>query len=173
MKAVIIYEDTEFATRACAALRRVACREDVNVQWIVECWPTSALQETAFADMSLMETRDAHLILLPARYTRIFPPSLLDWLNRWAGRRQNNEAALAFIDDRNAFRFPYPLCPELSVLIQEHGLNLIVGRNPAPEYPKKVLIDFSPVQEVSLPVGRSNFPDLTTHHSYRGRGINE
>jgi hypothetical protein len=173
MKAIIIYEDKEFAARACATLHRVACHEGIDVQWTVECWPTTALNETEFAEMSLLGTRDAHLIILPASYTRLFPQWLRDWLNRWAGQRQNHEAALAFIDDRNTAGFPHPVCPELSVLIRKHGLNLILGRNPAPADAKKLWIDFSPAQEVSLPVGGANFPDLITHGSYRGMGINE
>jgi hypothetical protein len=171
MKVVIVYENMEFAIEACAALHRVGHRE--SVEWIVECWPTSALKSAAFAKMSLIETRDAELIILPAGYSECFPQWLRDWLNRWARVRQNTEVALAFVDDHQLAGLPQPVCSELSVLAREHGLNLIVSRNSFPKNPKKIFIDFLPVREVSVPTGRSNFPDLTTRYSYRGMGINE
>jgi hypothetical protein len=173
MKAVIVYEEIEFATKACAALQRVASREDVNVQWIVECWPASALRESAFAEASLRKTLDAQLIVLPAGYAQSLSAWLLDWLKRWAGNRQNSEVALAFIDDRIAVGLPNQICAELSILVREQGLNLIAGRSPASDDPPEAFIDFLPAQEVAPAVGRTNFPDLTTHHSYRGMGINE
>lgn len=126
LKAVVICHDTAFAAKADVMLRRAACREEMNVQWIVNCWPVKVLNKAGAAGTALVETLDAHLIVLPASLARSLPSWLLDWLRRWAAQRQIQEAALGIVSDGNAAHFGRSLCSDLSTFIQEQGLNLII-----------------------------------------------
>jgi len=173
MKAVIICDDIAFAAKADATLRRTGRPDDIQIQWIVKYWPTSALHGDALAEKALVEALDAHLIVLAARDAEFVPSWLFDWLNRWAKQRQIQDAALGFLGDSNATGPTQSLCPALSILIRDHGLNIIMDRAVASRESTKIPFRFSDEGEISLPVVRESFVNPIRRHSYRGMGINE
>jgi hypothetical protein len=173
MKAVIICDDIAFAAKADATLRRTGGRDDIQIQWVVKYWPASALHGTALAEKALVEALDAHLIVLPAQDAEFVPSWLVDWLNRWAEQRQIQDAALGFLSDSNATARTQSVCPELSILIQGHGLNIIMDRAAASPESTKISLRFSDEGEISLPVVRESSVNPISHYSYRGIGINE
>ena len=173
MKAVIICDDIAFAAKADATLRRAGCLDDIQIQWVVKYWPASSLRGTVLAEKALVETLDAHLIVLPARDAEFVPSWFFNWLNRWAEQRQIQDAALGFLGDNNATAPTQSVCPELSILIREHGLNIIMDRAVASRESTKIPLRFSDEGEISLPVVRESFVNPISHYSYRGIGINE
>src|SRR5262245_3029930 len=84
MKAVIISDDPSIFPKANAALLRVGRRSEVNAQWIIKCWPTTALSQASVAEEALFEAADTHLVIIPARHACSLPFGLRDWLEQWA-----------------------------------------------------------------------------------------
>jgi hypothetical protein len=173
MKAVIICDDIAFAAKADATLRRTGHREDIHIQWVLKYWLANALRGTSLAEKALVEALDAHLIVLPSRDAEFVPSWLLDWLNRWAERRQIQDAAFGFLPDSNAAAPTQSVCPELSILIRKHGLNIIMDRAVASRESTTLPFRFSDEGEISLPIRRESFANPIRHYSYRGMGINE
>ena len=173
MKAVVIGDELAFAEKVHAILLRVGRREDVRIHWAVKFWPLKALNEIALREEVLVETLEAHLIVLPARLAQSSTHWLVGWLRRWARHRQVPDAALGLISDRTSDSLSHPLSQELSRLIFEHGLNLITDPDLARGSQKRLPVDFSPEQEMSLPVVPVNFTEPRMYNSYRAMGINE
>jgi hypothetical protein len=51
----------------------------------------------------------------------------MDWLEKWAARRQIREAALAVFGEPNANIFSATATPELSRFAERHELNFVLG----------------------------------------------
>ena len=94
LKAAIIYDDFDFAARTAALLERAAVRSAEAMQWDVKPWRLDLLKPSSLADAALAETADADLIVVTLSKTHLLPDTLLDWLERWAARRQIRDAAL-------------------------------------------------------------------------------
>jgi len=94
LKAAIIYDDFDFAARTVALLERAAARSDEVIQWDVKPWRLDFLKPSLLAEAALVETADVDLIVVTLSKTHLLPDTLLDWLERWAGRRQNPDAAV-------------------------------------------------------------------------------
>ena len=95
MNAVIIYDEFDYATKAKATLERAAHRTDETTHWGVRLWRVDVLKLPPAAEAALAEAVEAHLIMLAVRQVQSLLPWLMDWLERWATRRQIQEAALA------------------------------------------------------------------------------
>ena len=68
MKATIFCDDSAFAANARALLRRVGNRPGVNVRWRIRTWPVSALHRASVSERALLESLDAHLVVLPGKH---------------------------------------------------------------------------------------------------------
>ena len=160
MKAVVI-SDVEFAAKACATLRRVERESAINVCWRVKCWQADAMKEAAFAEKALDETLDAHLLVLQACHARSLPLWLEDWIERWAALRKIEDAALGVINDASATVRINGVSPELSSLIGQHGLKLIMDECASAKNELQLPVHFSHEREVSLPLERPRFVTST------------
>jgi hypothetical protein len=125
MNAVILYDRFEFAVKAGAMLRRVAERADETVHWVVMPWRLDILEMPAAAEQALAEAAGAHLILLAMRQADSLAAWLLDWLERWAKRRQIMAAALAMWVGGAGNTVFGGTTPELSTFAERHGLILV------------------------------------------------
>lgn len=172
MKTVIICEDSAFATEASALLQRVGASTDVRIVWEVKWWSLKTLTESESAGKALVESLDAHLILLPASYALSVPAKLLCWLKRWAEARQTCDAALGFIGETSRGNLPQPVSLELAVFIRQYGVHLIVGQGLIPEA-TGVVAGTARGLRMSASVVPASFETPPPHQSYRGMGINE
>jgi hypothetical protein len=129
MNAVIIYDDRDTAVQARAALDRAAHCAGGALLWTVEPWPLALLSLPVARDAALHDAAPAHLILLAlSRTAGLFPAALLDWLDRWAARREIQDAALALLDGGNGGTLPAKSAPaELCQFAQRQGLSFITG----------------------------------------------
>jgi hypothetical protein len=125
LKAIIICDDFAFVTRANTALQRVGCLPEVGARWILKSWPVNVLHEATLAVKTLAEAVDAHLIVIPGSRAHSLSSRLRDWLERWAADRQIRDAALAVMVDGIETGLTNTVSPELTLLVQKHGLNLI------------------------------------------------
>ena len=94
LKAAVIYDEFDLATRATAFLQQVAGRTDELMRWDIRPWRVNLLQSSDLAAVAHDEIRDADLIVLALGRTHLLPEALLDWLEGWAGRREIPDAAL-------------------------------------------------------------------------------
>ena len=122
---VIIYDKFDFAANANAMLKGTAHRTDATMHWSVKPWRVDMLELAPAAEAALVEAADAHLIVLAMREVRSLLPWLMGWLERWATRRQIQEAALAVWDGGCAGTRLARATPELSQFAGHHGLSLI------------------------------------------------
>lgn len=173
VKAVVIYDEFPFIAKAVAALRRVGRQPDVVAQWSVKSWPASDLDHAAIAAKALVEAADAHLIVIPTRLTHLLPPRLRDWLERWADRRQIQDAAVAVFGEGMNGHFQRMVSLDLTLLIRKHGLNLITNEDPVVEKATKLVVRFAPERELPLLIEGSRFAHAHTPVSLRCFGINE
>ncbi len=127
MNAVIIYDDLDFASKAQALLGCAAHRADEALLWTVKPWRLDLLILPLTADEALKDAAEAHLIVFAVRSQADLPPRLLDWLEKWAGCRQVQDAALAVFDGGNGDMLSGTAAPELSQFAERHGLSFILG----------------------------------------------
>jgi hypothetical protein len=128
LKAAVIYDDFDFAARAAALLERVTIRADEAMKWDVKPWRLDVLQESSLADAALDETADADLIVVALRKTPSLPDELMGWLERWAMKRQTEDAAMMmFCPEGNAASTP--LWHELKEFAEWHSLSFLGSRN--------------------------------------------
>jgi hypothetical protein len=128
LKAAVIYDDFDFAARAAALLERVTIRADEAMKWDVKPWRLDVLQESSLADAALDETADADLIVVALRKTPSLPDELMGWLERWAMKRQTEDAAMMmFCPEENAASTP--LWHELKEFAEWHSLSFLGSRN--------------------------------------------
>ena len=129
MNAVIIYDEFDYAANAKAMLERAAHRTDETAHWGVRLWRVDVLKLPPVAEVALAEAVEAHLIMLAMRQVQSLLPWLMDWLERWATRRQIQEAALAVWGGGSADTRLARATPELSQFAGHHGLSLIFDDN--------------------------------------------
>jgi hypothetical protein len=174
MKSVILYDDLAFFSNASASLQRVGRRTDVDAGWAIVGWPIHSLEQSATRERSLVGAVDAHLIVIPDRLVHAFPFHLRKWLEQWAVRRQIQDAAVAVIGDSLHASHLKELSPELTVLVQKHGLNFITDESSAAgNAATSLIVSFSQEKKLPLPVAIAGFPYAATRDSFQGFGINE
>jgi hypothetical protein len=172
MKAIILCDDCEFAARTNGALRYAGHRSDASVQWTVKDYPMNALHDLAIADKALAEAADAHLIVIAGRQIVSLPLPLQDWLERWAGLRQIEDAVLAVIHDAAAGAMK-SAGSELSRFIRKHGLSLITEKGADEVNLSRLPGYFSWERELRVAVRQTVVVSAVTRDSFRSFGINE
>ena len=173
MKAVIICDGLAFVAKASARLQRVGCRADVRACWTIKSWPASSLKKSATAEQNLIDAADAHLIVIAARHAQSLPSRLREWLERWAALRRIQDAALAVINDGIHADFIKTVSPELTMLVQKHGLNFIIDEGPDTRDAAKLAVRFPHDSELPLALERTRFEHPVMRDSFRRFGINE
>lgn len=121
LKAVIIYDDFDSATRATALLERVARGMDEAIKWDIKPWKFEVLKQPALAALTVAVAANADLIVLALCRKDSTQVELLDWLKNWAENRRIADAALlALPSDEH----PTPSAPwdELGAFTKAHGL---------------------------------------------------
>jgi hypothetical protein len=120
---VIFCDDCTFAAKARAALERVAGSPEINLSWAVSVWPLNVLHHTSTSERALLESADAHLIVIPREYAENLPPRLNSWLELWAKTRNIEDAGIGVI--ASSQRLDLGICNTLMELISRHRLHLI------------------------------------------------
>ena len=172
LKSVIIYDDLAFVAKANATLQRVGSRPEVAACWSIKCWPRNALQSAVTMEKSIIEAADAHLIVIPTPRNRALSSHLREWLERWAALRQIQDAALAVIND-GTYGFTNAVSPELTMLVQKLGLNLILDERPAARETPKHAVRFPRTHELSPSVQLRHGDHSVSRNLFRSFGINE
>ena len=170
MKAIIIYDNFTFATRAWTALRNVGQREDLRVRWTIKPWQVDILKESTAAWKALHDAIDAHLIVFAGPGAEALPLWLRQWLERWLKVREVQDAALAVFSGHS---LELPTNPELSLLARENGLSFITNDNAVTKPTPDLRVRFSQEQAFPLALTRPFFAHVTADESYRHVGIND
>ena len=155
LKAVMIYDDLNFAAHAAATLERVAGHADQALKWDVKPWRLDVLRQLSLAGIAEAEAVDADLIVFALSETHFPPDVLLNWLEHWAARRKIEDAAVMLLHPaRDAA--PAPLASRLQRFAKARGLTFMGGHEVWPDEPSGVLLrqqqtfavpDFPPVSE--------------------------
>lgn len=128
LKATVIYDDFDFATRAAALLERAAIRAREAAKWDVKPWRLDVLKQPSLAEAAEAEAADADLIVFALSKTPSPPAELTMWLERWAAHRQIEDAALmALFPDE--FAAATPLWYELEQFAEQYGLAFLSSHN--------------------------------------------
>jgi hypothetical protein len=127
MNAVIIYEESDSASKANELLRRASDRAGAATQWSVKPWRLDMLDSPALAEEAQRDATRAQLIVLACRGQGEAFSRLLNWLEAWAERRQVQDAALAVFDGDQAGTLSASTTPALGEFAQRHGLSFILG----------------------------------------------
>jgi hypothetical protein len=128
LKAVIIYDDFDSATRAMALLERVAVHPDVATKWDIKPWRFDVLKKPALAALTVAVAANADLIVLALKCVRSTPNELLGWLKKWAEYRRVEDAALLALPSGDA-EAPSVPWNELRGFAEEHGLIFLDNDN--------------------------------------------
>ncbi len=121
LKATVIYDDFDFATRAAALLERVALRVHEAMKWDVKPWRLDVLKQSSLAEVAGAEAADADLIVFALSKTHSPPQELTVWLEDWEAHRQiENPAVMVLIPGEHAA--VTPLWHELKQFAARHGL---------------------------------------------------
>jgi hypothetical protein len=173
MKAFIIYQDFTSATKANMALQHSAQYSDVRVQWNIRPWRVDMLKFPPTAAEALADATDAHLIVFAGCCTRSIPHCLQDWLDKWAGCRQIETAALAIFGGENTDDLSASAAPALSQFAERHGLSVIFDAHSIMEhgqaFPPEILLEHKLPQSPPPPQGL-NLPNPDQNRRW---GINE
>ena len=172
MKSVIICDDLAFVEKASATLQRIGGRPDVGAGWTIKTWPTSSLKTAVTAEQNLNDAADAHLIIISAQHAQNLPSRLREWLEQWAALRQIKDAALAVIKD-GVHDFTKTVSLELTMLVQRHGLNLILDEWPVARDATRLIVRFPRARELPHTLELRRVDYAVTRNSFRGFGINE
>lgn len=127
MIAVILYDDRDLAMKALARLKNAAHPLEGAVQWNVRPWRLDLLQYEALADAALAELAAAALVVVAADPKQPFPGWLANWLDRWAGCRQVQDAAVAVFGAGSGNMPGMEAAPGLAQIAERHGLEFIHG----------------------------------------------
>jgi len=121
LKAAVIYDDFDFATRAAALLERVAIRVREAMKWDVKPWRLDVLKQSSLAEAAVAEAADADLIVFALSKAPSPPAELTAWLEKWEAHRQIEDTAVMVLspDERDAAT---PLWHELKQFAGRHGL---------------------------------------------------
>ncbi len=172
MKAVILCDDSMFASKARVLLRRVGDRPGVSVRWTIKAWPVNALHHASLSETALLSAKDAHLVVFPKNHACSPSPHLKGWLNRWAALRDFEDAAVGIIGDAGDAGEADEISLELRLLLQRHGLNLIHDESEATLSAAKLEVRFPRQPEQTLPILLAHLsPGMAD--AFRGFGINE
>ena len=137
MEAVVIYDELDVASRAIARLDSASRSGEEITHWGLKWWRMEVLNIEPAAQEALAESMSAHLIVLALHDQLEIPSMLLRWLDRWASRRQVQDAALAVFDGASGDTLSLAAAPELSDFATRHGLSLIVDEGkPTPHSPR-------------------------------------
>lgn len=121
LKATVIYDDFDFATRAAALLERAAIRVREAMRWDVKPWRLDVLKQSSLAEAAGAEAADADLIVFALSKTHSPPPELTMWLEHWEAHRQIQDPAVMVLSpDEPAAATPLWL--ELKQFAGRHGL---------------------------------------------------
>ena len=121
LKATVIYDNFDFATRAAALLERVALRVREAIKWDVKPWRLDVLKHLPLAEAAGAEAADADLIVFALSQTHSPPPELTVWLEHWEAHRQiENPAVMVLSPGEPAVATP--LWRELKQFAERHGL---------------------------------------------------
>ena len=174
MKAIIFSDDSALATRTRSTLNRVARRPEVGIDWIMKHWRVITLRDASSSINALLEAADAHLIVIPAEYARSLPVHLHEWLEQWAGLREIEDAAVAVVGDNTSAGLRKGWDPDLGLLAQRHGLNLIMNEATVEEtVAAKLPVRFSTNREQALPIRLAHLSYAVMPDGCRGFGIND
>jgi len=128
LKATVIYDDFDFATRATGLLERAARRAREAVKWNVKPWRLDALKQPSLAEVAEAEAADADLVVFALNQTPSPPMELMMWLERWAAHRQIEDAAvMALLPDEIAAATPF--WHELEQFAGQFGLAFLSSHN--------------------------------------------
>lgn len=94
LRAVIIYDDFESATRAMALLERVASRAGESMKWDIKPWKFDVVKQPTLAALTVAVAANADLVVLALERVQSTQAELRNWLKNWAERRQIEDAAL-------------------------------------------------------------------------------
>lgn len=173
LKAVIIYDNLAFVAQTSTTLQRVGRQTNANVRWRLVRVSVNTLNKAAVVqERSLAEALDAQLIVIPIHYACNLPDHLRDWLDHWALLREIQDSALAAVDN-GVHDFTCAVSSELTLLVQKHGLNLIVDERSVTKTTTKLTDRLTHNHELprSLRLRRANH--MATRNLFRSFGINE
>jgi hypothetical protein len=95
LKAVIIYDDFDSATRATALLERAALRASEGMKLDIKPWRCDVLKQPALAALTVAVAANADLIVFALNRIQSQTTELvLAWLNNWAAHRRIEDAAI-------------------------------------------------------------------------------
>lgn len=121
LRAVIIYDDFDSATRATGLLERVVLHMNETIKWDIKPWRLEVLKQPALASLTVAVAANADLIVLALGRKDSTRAELLDWLINWAKNRRIADAALlALPSDEPAI--PSAPWKELGAFAEAHGL---------------------------------------------------
>jgi hypothetical protein len=173
MKAIIIYDDFELATKANGILGHAMQHADKTAQWQVKPWRVNLLTLAGIADAALSEAVDAHLIVLALRQSESLPACLRGWLEQWVVRRQVQDAALALWDGENGGMHSASATPELARFAECHGLSFIGNDGNPVEGESARFLDGLHEREVTQTPTLMHILEQPVHGYHQHWGINE
>lgn len=94
LKAVIIYDDFDSATRAMSLLERVASRAGESMKWDIKPWKFDVVKQPTLAALTVAVAANADLVVLALEHMQSTQAELQNWLKNWAERRRIEDAAL-------------------------------------------------------------------------------
>ncbi len=159
LKAVIIYDDFDSATRAAGLLERVALRVDQAIKWDIKPWRRDVLKQPTLAALTVAVAANADLIVLALNHLHPPPPELPDWLKNWAAHRRLKDAAVLALPAGRS----HPQSKswnEIKTLVEAHDLTFLGGHyiwnkdRPAPWSHR-----WQPRRQVAAPVPRPSFAE--------------
>lgn len=145
LKAVIIYDDFNLAARAVTLLEHVQGESaaDEALRWDVGPWRLEVLQHPDLAVGALAEAAGADLVLLALSGGDEVQEDVLAWLENWAQRRSNHDAAVMFFCPDEGVATTR-LVSELKWFTVRQGLTFLdshVGWAPGPVRERRSLYD--------------------------------
>jgi hypothetical protein len=171
MNAVIIYDDLDLAGKVRAVLQSAASMAHASVLWHINVWRLDQLLSNSAEVTVLEDTAAAHLIVLAVQGRTAALDRLLEWMDKWAGHRMVQEAALSVFEEGGAKSDSPQIADKFSRFAEHHGLGFVSGTDdqPAPGSHE----DGTHVSlESRAPAMRADV-ESPGHYGYRDWGLNE